>query len=109
MKRFFYVYILVSEEDETIHYTGVTQNVRERLRYHNRGACSHTSKCRPWRLETAIANAEARAYQESARPQNEMVTSSGSGYRWLIFGGGGFAALALAGGVVLYRRRIRLR
>ena len=61
------------------------------------------------RLETAIANAEARAYQQSARPENEMVTSSGSGYRWLIFGGGGFAALALAGGVVLYRRRIRLR
>jgi len=61
------------------------------------------------RLETAIANAEARAYQQSARPDNEMVTSSGSGYRWLLFGGGGFAALALAGGVVLYRRRIRLR
>ena len=61
------------------------------------------------RLETAIANAEARAYQESARPENEMVSSSASGYRWLMLGGGGFAALALAGGVVLYRRRIRLR
>ena len=61
------------------------------------------------RLETAISNAEARAYQQSARPENGMVTSTASAYRWLVLGGGGFAALALAGGVVLYRRRIRLR
>ena len=61
------------------------------------------------RLETAIANAEIRAYQQSARPDNEMAASIGSGYRWLMFGSGGFAALALAGGVVLYRRRLKLR
>ncbi len=61
------------------------------------------------RLETAIANAEARAYQESARPQNKLSASSSAGYRWLMFGGGGAAALALAGGVLFYRRRIRLR
>jgi hypothetical protein len=59
------------------------------------------------RLETAIANAEIRAYQQSARPDNEMVASKGS--RWLMFGGGGFAALALAGGFVFYRRRLKLR
>ena len=64
------------------------------------------------RLEAASANAEVRAYQESARPTPEsqmMVVSSLSGYRWLLFGGGGFAALALAGGVLFYRRRIKLR
>ena len=55
MKRFFYVYILVSEADTTTHYTGMTQNLQERLREHNRGVCPHSSKCRPWRLETAIA------------------------------------------------------
>ena len=65
------------------------------------------------RLETAIANAEALAYQESARPypttNQMMVVSNVPHYRWLMFGGGGFAALALAGGVFLYRRKIRLR
>jgi putative endonuclease len=55
MNRFFYVYILVSEANSTIHYTGVTQNLQERVREHNGGGCPHTSKYRPWRLETAIA------------------------------------------------------
>lgn len=66
------------------------------------------------RLETAILNSQGRAYQESARPtpvdQLQLVTvSSVWGYRWLMFGGGGVAALALAGGVLFYRRKIRLR
>lgn len=66
------------------------------------------------RLEAAIANAEARAYQESARPAptvetQVMVLSEAWSYRWLLFGGGGAAALALAGGVLFYRRRIKLR
>ena len=66
------------------------------------------------RLEAAIANAEALAYQESARPAptvetQAMVVSDVWSYRWLLFGGGGAAALALAGGVLFYRRRIKLR
>jgi hypothetical protein len=66
------------------------------------------------RLETAVSNAEALAYQQSARPtpidEFQLVTvSSFWGFRWLMFGGGGIAALALAGGVLLYRRKIRLR
>jgi hypothetical protein len=66
------------------------------------------------RLEIAIANAEARAYHQSARPAPSagsqlMSTTSASSYRWLLFGGGGAAALALAGGVLFYRRRIKLR
>ena len=65
------------------------------------------------RLETAKANAETAAYHQSARPlpsiENKMMISAVSGYRWLMLGGGGFAALALAGGVIFYRRKIRLR
>lgn len=66
------------------------------------------------RLEKAIADAEVRAYQQSARPAptveiEMMAASSGWAYRLLMFGGGGVAALALAGGVLIYRRKIRLR
>jgi hypothetical protein len=66
------------------------------------------------RLEKAIADAEVRAYQQSARPtpvdEFQLVTVSRiSASRWLMFGGGGVAALALAGWVLLYRRKIRLR
>jgi hypothetical protein len=65
------------------------------------------------RLETAIANADARAYQESARPDSTsqvLVASQGFNYQWLMLGGGGgFALLALAASVVLYRRKLKLR
>jgi hypothetical protein len=65
------------------------------------------------RLEAAIANAEALAYQQSAQPaptagNQMMAASTGWSYRWLLLGGGGAAALALAGGVLFYRRRIRI-
>ena len=36
MKHFFYVYVLVSETDSSIHYTGMTQELAKRLGDHNR-------------------------------------------------------------------------
>lgn len=63
------------------------------------------------RLETAVANAEVLAYQESARPTqataNEMLLAAGSRYQWVMLGGGSLAVLALGGGAVLYRRKTR--
>ena len=67
MSEFFYVYILVSERDERIHYTGITTDVEQRLREHNRGSCSHTSVNRRWRIETVIAfksETKARAFEK---------------------------------------------
>lgn len=63
------------------------------------------------RLETAIANAEGLAYQESARGvtpagNQMMAASSPVSYRWLMLGGG-LVALVLAAGIVLYKRRIK--
>ena len=55
MNGFYYVYILVSELDDEIHYGGVTTDPRSRLTEHNRGKCSHTSKHKPWKIETAVA------------------------------------------------------
>jgi hypothetical protein len=61
------------------------------------------------RLETAIANAETRAYHESARPATEQsLLAAGSRKQWMVFGGGGLGLLALAGGgAFLYRRTKR--
>jgi putative endonuclease len=62
MNAFFYVYILVSQQNEAIHYTGRTQDLEQRLAEHNRGACPHTSTHRPWKIETVIAfKSEAKA------------------------------------------------
>jgi len=66
MQPFFYVYILVSECDASLHYTGVTQNLSARLKEHNRGACPHTAKHKPWKIETAVAfrsETKARAFE----------------------------------------------
>lgn len=61
------------------------------------------------RLEAAIANAEIVAYQESARPTQMMSASSPRRFPLLTLGGGGLAALALGGGALFYRRKIRRR
>ena len=55
MKAFHYVYILVSETDHELHYSGIPSNLNARLVEHNRGKCPHTAKHRPWKIETAIA------------------------------------------------------
>jgi putative endonuclease len=55
MSPFHYVYILVSETDENRHYTGITENLENRLKAHNNGQVPHTSQFCPWRIETAVA------------------------------------------------------
>ena len=67
VKRFFYVYLLVSESDATKHYTGLTCDLSGRLDDHNRGHCLHTAKFRPWKIEITIAfscEAKARAFEK---------------------------------------------
>lgn len=55
--------MLQSLVDETRHYTGVTDDLESRLGKHNAGEVSHTSKYKPWRLQTYIAFSDPdRAY-----------------------------------------------
>jgi predicted GIY-YIG superfamily endonuclease len=59
-----YVYILQCESDSTRYYTGLTDNLQARLKAHNAGQVFHTSKFKPWRLNTYIAfRDEERAIQ----------------------------------------------
>jgi predicted GIY-YIG superfamily endonuclease len=39
MKDFVYVYILASQENRAIHYTGITRDLEQRLLEHNQGNC----------------------------------------------------------------------
>lgn len=63
------------------------------------------------RLETALGEAEARAYHESARqvPTQAFAAQSLASTRWLIAGGVGLFALALIAGLFIYQRAVKLR
>jgi putative endonuclease len=58
-----YVYILECIADPDRHSTGITDDLKIRLAKHNAGEVSHTSKFKPWRLNTYVAfSDEKRAF-----------------------------------------------
>jgi predicted GIY-YIG superfamily endonuclease len=66
MTKFVYVYILKSRSDPTRFYTGLTNDLGERLKAHNAGKVAHTSKFIPWEIKTALAftdHVRARAFE----------------------------------------------
>ncbi len=52
---FTYVYILQSAVDLDRFYTGLTTDLRDRLKRHDDGRVRHTAKWKPWTLKTYIA------------------------------------------------------
>jgi len=50
----YYVYIIKSKKYPKERYVGLTENLKERLRKHNRGGALHTSKYAPWKLVTCL-------------------------------------------------------
>jgi len=57
-----YVYLLRSVEHPEEVYSGLTDDLRKRLKVHNAGGSPHTSKFKPWKLVTYLAvSDEARA------------------------------------------------
>jgi len=68
------VYILQSLKEPQHFYTGVTDDLSDRLLKHNLGAVTHTAKHRPWRIKTYVAFTDpARAFAF------EKYLKSGSG------------------------------
>lgn len=70
-----YVYILKSIQCPTETYVGITEDLRERLRRHNEGASAHTSRYKPWKVETYVAFSD-RGQAESF----EAYLKHGSGW-----------------------------
>ncbi len=69
-----YVYLLQSLSRPDQRYIGLTGDLKGRLTRHNEGGVTHTSKFRPWALQTYVAF--------SSREQAalfEKYTKSGSG------------------------------
>ncbi len=54
-KNMFYTYILRSIDHPNQRYIGSTADLQARLAKHNAGEVPHTSKFKPWRIQTAIA------------------------------------------------------
>jgi predicted GIY-YIG superfamily endonuclease len=73
-QRFFYVYLLRSESDPTRVYVGITDHLDHRLSEHNAGKAKHTSKYRPWRIETYLAFTD---HQMAVAFERYLKTSSG--------------------------------
>src|SRR6266568_4119235 len=46
----YYVYLIESLSTEGQRYIGITGDLKQRLREHNAGESSHTSKSKPWKL-----------------------------------------------------------
>ena len=77
MNNFHYVYILTSETNDCCHYTGLTKNLEARLKAHNNGQVKHTSKYRPWCIETAIA---FRLREKAAAFEKYLKSHSGRAF-----------------------------
>lgn len=72
--EFHFVYLLRSETDSTRVYVGITGNLEQRLAEHNAGKAKHTSKYRPWRVETYLAFTD---HQKAVAFERYLKTSSG--------------------------------
>jgi putative endonuclease len=58
-----YVYILECIAEPARHYTGITDDLKIRFAKHSAGEVPHTSKNKPWRLNTYFAfSDEKRAF-----------------------------------------------
>jgi putative endonuclease len=68
------VYILQSEPEPSRHYVGLTNNLRDRLDWHNNGPSGHTIDNRPWSLVVSI-----EFQSERAAVRFEKYLKSGSG------------------------------
>ena len=61
---FFCVYILQSQKFPDRFYTGITDNLRDRLRRHNAGEVPPRAKYHPRRVKTAVAFTDEQPARE---------------------------------------------
>ncbi len=79
---FHYVYILRSESYPKQSYVGMTEDLKARLAVHNAGGSPHTSKFKPWAIETAIA---FTSREKATAFEAYLKTGSGHEFRYRHF------------------------
>ena len=73
--RMYYVYLIESLSAQGERYVGMTADLKQRLREHNQGKSSHTTKFSPWKLITYLA------FSDRAKAEGfERYLKSGSGH-----------------------------
>jgi putative endonuclease len=77
------VYILRSEPEPLRHDVGITNDVRERLEWHNRSATGHTVMHRPWLLVVSI---EFPSERDAVRFEKYLKSGSGRAFTKRHFG-----------------------
>ncbi|WGD56612.1 GIY-YIG nuclease family protein [Bradyrhizobium sp. CB1650] len=73
----FYVYILRSKSDPDRYYVGLTSDLRARLKKHNAGEVSHTSKFMPWELKRYVAFSDE---QQAVAFEKYLKSASGRAF-----------------------------
>ena len=77
------VYILRSQSEPLRHYIGVTNDIRERVRWHNRSPTGHTAMHRPWAL---VVSMEFPNENEAVRFEKYLKSGSGRAFTKRHFG-----------------------
>jgi len=72
-----YVYLLESLKTKNKYYTGITNDLKERLNRHNTGKCPHTTEHKPWKLNTYIAFSDKT---KALSFENYLKTGSGRAF-----------------------------
>ena len=72
-----YVYLLQSIASPDEFYTGLTDDLRNRLREHNAGESVHTRKYAPWRLVTYLAFAD---HEKAVAFERYLKSASGRAF-----------------------------
>ena len=82
------VYILRSDTDASRHYVGITNNLPDRLDWHNHGPAGHTIANRPWSLVVSI---EFPTEAEAVRFERYLKSGSGRAFAKRHFASSGLA------------------
>ena len=72
-----YVYILTSVNSPDHYYVGITDDLKVRLKMHNEGKVSHTSKYMPWTIKTYTAFSDE---QQAIKFEAYLKTASGRAF-----------------------------